>query len=392
MICSSVCSRLLVGVLGSAWLVAQTPPSPAAQPAPATPPGPAASQAAPAAPATEPPTVRVARPQPLVGSDRLEAPGRTEPVERAQLFARATGLVRERTFDIGDTVAAGAVMARIDVPEIDAALAVAVAQVAVARADAEQAAIDARRAAELVEARIAAPEEAERRASVAAARAAALAAAEAEVLRLRTLQGFAEVKAPFAGIVAARNFDRGDRVRGDQAGVDGWLYELVRLDELRFVLPAAPELALRLAGAPAPVVHFREFPGRTFPVLAVRASRVFDPTLGTMRVELRLPNVDLLLPAGLTGEAVFELPPLPGGFVVPGNALQLRAGVPTLAIVRDGRVGFLSVATGRTRGLGVEVAHAELSAESLVVVNPNALLRQGDVVRIAEVPAPDARR
>lgn len=388
----SACPRLLVLVLGGAWLVAQTPPASAAPSSPAPAAGPAVPPAGGTASVAEPPTVRVVRPQPLVDRDRLEVPGRTEPVERAQLFARATGLVRERSFDIGDTVAAGAVMARIDVPEIDAALAVAVAQVAVARAESEQAAIDARRAAELADSRITAPEEAERRASAAAARAAALVAAEAEVLRLRTLQAFAEVKAPFAGIVAARNFDRGDRVRGDQAGADGWLYELVRLDELRFVLPAAPELALRLAGAPPPVVRFREFPGREFPVVSVRASRVFDSTLGTMRVELRLPNVDLSLPAGLTGEAVFELPPLPGGFVVPGNALQLRAGVPTLAVVRDGRIGFLSVATGRTRGLGVEVAHTELSAESLVVVNPNALLRQGDAVKVAEAPAGDARR
>lgn len=345
---------------------------------------------APAPAPTQPPmVVRVAMPQPIATADTVEVPGRTEPVESARIFTRATGIVRERRFDIGDRVDAGAVMAIVDVPELDRAVLAAEAQLEQAKVRAVQAEAEAARAAPLVDARAVSREEAQRRTAEAAAAAAALRVAEAELARLRELQGFATVKAPFAGVVAARNFDRGDRVRGDQAGVEGWLYDLVRLDELRFVLPASPELALRLGEAPLPVVRFREFPGRAFAATAVRQSRVFDAATGTMRVELRLANADQLLPAGLSGEAAFALPPLPGGFVVPNNALQLRAGVPTLSIVRDGRIALLAVATGRTRGLQIEVAHAELSPTTPVVINPNALLRQGDAVQIAEsVEAP----
>jgi RND family efflux transporter MFP subunit len=349
-------------------------------------PAPAPSPAA--APAM---VVRVAMPQPIATADAVEVPGRTEPVESARIFTRATGIVRERRCDIGDRVEAGALLAIVDVPELDRAVVAAEAQLEQAKVRAAQAEAEAARAAPLVDARVVSREEAQRRQAEAAAAAAAVRVADAELARLRELQGFATVKAPFAGVVAARNFDRGDRVRGDQAGVEGWLYELVRLDELRFVLPAAPELALRLGDAPLPVVRFREFPGRTFAATAVRQSRVFDATTGTMRVELRLANAALLLPAGLSGEAVFALPPLPGGLLVPNNALQLRAGVPTLAIVRDGRIALLAVATGRTRGLQVEVAHAELLATTPVVVNPNALLRPGDAVQIAEAPSAPKR-
>ena len=48
-----------------------------------------------------------------------ELPGRTEPLESALIFTRATGIVRERKFDIGDQVKAGDVLAIIDAPEID---------------------------------------------------------------------------------------------------------------------------------------------------------------------------------------------------------------------------------------------------------------------------------
>ncbi|MCU0862808.1 MAG: efflux RND transporter periplasmic adaptor subunit [Planctomycetes bacterium] len=347
---------------------------------------------APAAPAT-PSDVRVALPQPITADQPVDAPGRTEPIESARIFTRATGIVRERRFDIGDRVAAGDVMAVIDVPELDRALAAAAAQIELGKVRQALAELEAERATQLVASQALPIEEAQRRTAELQSAGAALRVAEAELARLQVLQGFATVTAPFPGVVAARNFDRGDRVRGDNAGAEGWLFELVRLDELRFVLPAAPELALRLDGAPLPSVRFREFPGRTFAAVAVRTSRVFDPATGTMRVELRLPNPELLLPAGLSGAAWFTLPPLPGGFLVPNNALQLRAGQPTLAIVRDGRIALLVVTTGRTRGLQVEVAHAELSPTTPVVVNPNALLRAGDAVRISEpVPSPAGAR
>ena len=64
-----------------------------------------------AAGAAAPMTVRVAMPQPLTATDAHAVPGRTEPAERAHVFTRATGIVRERRFDIGDRVEAGAVLA-----------------------------------------------------------------------------------------------------------------------------------------------------------------------------------------------------------------------------------------------------------------------------------------
>lgn len=333
-------------------------------------------------------TVRVALPLPITKGDSCTVPGRTEPAESARIFTRATGIVHERRFDIGDRVAAGTVMAVIDVPDLDLAVRAADAQVEQARARAVQLRAEADRTGPLVESEAMSREVADRRLADAATAAAALRVAEAEAARLRELQGFATVKAPFDGVVAARNFDRGDRVRGDAAGAEGWLYELVRLDELRFVLPAAPELALRLGGAPLPSVRFREFPGRSFPATALRQSRVFDATTGTMRVEALLANQDLLLPAGLSGEVTFTLPAQPGTFLVPNNALQLRSGQPTLLVVRDGRIAALAVAAGRTRGLQIEVAHSELSATVPVVINPNALLRAGDPVEIADGASP----
>ncbi|MEY2878459.1 MAG: hypothetical protein RLZZ15_839, partial [Verrucomicrobiota bacterium] len=219
---------------------------------------------------------------------------------------------------------------------------------------------------------------------------AALRIARADLARLEEQKNFATVRAPFDGVISARNFDRGDRVRGDSATAEGWLYYLVRLDTLRFVLNATPDLALRVSGDTRAKLRFNEFPGRTFTATVSRSSRVFDPAAGTMRLELLLENPDLALPAGLTGNATFEVAPTAGTYLVPTNTLVTRAGQFSLATVTAGKVAFVEVIAGRNLGATVEVTSAALSATTAVIINPNALLRPGDAVTVTP-PTPSAK-
>lgn len=336
------------------------------------------------APATQPaPAVRTVAPAPAVNSSGYTVPGRTEPLESARIFTRATGIVKERKFDIGDLVKAGDVLAVIDVPELEKAVESAKANVeqAIARAANSRALAD--RSKNLFKTNAISQEDADSRTSNADVADAAVRVAQADLARLEEQKNFASVRAPFDGVVAARNFDRGDRVRGDAATAEGWLYYVVRSDTLRFAVYATPDLALRLAADAKAKVRFNEFPGRTFAATVARTSRSFDPTAGTMRVELFIENKDLTLPVGLTGNATFDLPPTASTFLVPTNTLVMRAGQATVATVQGSKVAFVDVLTGRNLGASVEVTSAALSPQSAVIVNPNAMLRAGDAVTVA---------
>lgn len=335
------------------------------------------------APAPRLTEVRVATPAKAVDASAYTIPGRTEPFESARVFTRATGIIRERTFDIGDPVKAGDTLAIVDAPDLDRAIEAARATVEQAEVLAANAKTLAGRSSELLSSRAISQEEADQRGADFAAAAANVRVAQASLARLEEQQKFATVRAPFDAVVAARNFDRGDRVRGDTATSEGWLYHLVRLDTLRFVVNAAPDLALRLQAGAKASLNFGEFPGRRFEATVARSSRIFDPTSGTMRVELLLENKDLAIPAGLTGTAAFELPPADGTWIVPANSLVLRAGKSSLATVREGKVAFLDVLPGRNLGARLEIASADLAADSAVIMNPNALLRAGETVSIA---------
>ncbi len=333
-----------------------------------------------AAVAGEPSSVRVVTPKSTPPATRYEVPGRTEPLESATIHSRATGLVSERKYDIGDEVEAGAVLAVISTPEIDRAVEAARANLEQAQARADIAASLARRSTQLRQSNVVSEEESDQRRIASTEASAGVRVAEAELAKLEEQQRFSIVRAPFGGVISAKNFDRGDLARADSSSADAWLYRLDRLDTLVFVISAPPDLALRLARDEEVGIRFGEFPGRIFPAQVSRSSRVFDPASGTMRVELLLDNPDLTLPAGLTGFASFDFTPRENTWYVPANTLLSREGKTFIATTSDGSVRFLEVSTGRNFGKEVEIISQEITATTPVILNPNALLREGDPV------------
>ena len=327
-----------------------------------------------------PVAVRTTTPKAVTATLPYQVPGRTEPLEAATIFTRATGMVKERNFDIGDAVKSGDVLAVIAVPELDRAVEAVRAGVEQAVARAENARVSAQRATTLLESQSASREEADQRNATATELAAAVRVVRAELAKLEEQQKFATVRAPFDAVVAARNFDRGDRVRGDSATAEGWLYRLVRIDVLRFTIAATPDLALPQAPAQTATIRFNEFPGRDFAATVARTSRTFEPASGTMRVELTLENKELTVPAGLTGTATFALKPAGHVLLVPTNAIITRDGKSFVAVVDAGKAAFVAITTGRNLGPTVEVTASGLTESTPIILNPNAMLRAGEAV------------
>lgn len=333
----------------------------------------------------DPVPVKTVIPQAATAPSTFEIPAHTEPAEEAKLFCRATGTVRERKVDIGDQVKAGDVLAVIDAPEVDRQVEAASAAVDAAESRVRIARSNSERAASLVKTRAVAVEEMEQLASTTEQLEADLRMRTAELARLKELQGFSVLRAPFDAAIAARKVDRGDQVRGDSAATDGWLFHVVRINELRVVMELPPGLALRLPIGREAMVRFNELPGRTFAANVVRSSRSIDPASGTMRVELLLKNDDRLLPAGLTGTVSFMLEPVAGTFLLPTNTLLNRNGKSLVVLAEQGKAKFIEVSQGRNLGELAEVTSPAL-ASTTVIVSPNAILREGDAVEATPLP------
>ncbi len=330
-----------------------------------------------AQPAADAPRVQTVRPQPAVASN-ITLTARTAPAESAFVYARATGTVAERRVDLGDRVVAGDILAVIAAPEIAHQVARARAALAQAEAEAELAELNGKRARQLRASGGLSSETAEERETRVRVSIAEAAAARAELARLEEIAGFQTIRAPFAGVIAERRIDRGDRVSGDQSAAGAWLFHLVRLDELRVAVDAPPAQALALAAEAKAQLTFPEFPGENFPTQLARRAQFIDPESGTVRLEFSLANPDHRLPAGLTG-ALALAPSSAAALTLPVNALVVRDGRAMVAVVVEGKLRFMSVQKGRNLGMRVEILGG-LAPDAAVVVSPNSLLREGDHV------------
>jgi RND family efflux transporter MFP subunit len=321
--------------------------------------------------------VKTALPAVATAGQTVSLPGTLQGAVQAPIAARASGYVKRWTKDIGSRVDKGEVLAEIEAPELDQ-------QVTQARAARDQATSSLALAQSTVERwealrgkDVVSQQDLDERRSAAAQARANVAAADANLERLRQLEDFKRVTAPFAGIVTRRNIDVGDLI--DASGRA--LFLLSQTDPLR-VYVNVPQAYASLVKAGQPVVVKQaELRDRAFKGAVTRTSGAIDTATRTMQVEVSLPNRDgALLPGAYVN---VELPLGPGGTMsVPANALLFRGEGTRVAVVDGrGRVTLRPVTLGRNAGETVEVTSG-LAANDRIVLNPPDALADGDVVSL----------
>lgn len=345
--------------------------------------------------AAEAPAAAAAAPEVLTvqakaadGAYDLALPARAQAGESAQLYPRATGLISERRADLGDKVAAGQVLATISAPEIDQAVREARAVLAQANADEELAKVNYQRAQQLIGSGAVSKEYFSERKGNYDVAVAARNAAQARLTSALERQSFTAVRAPFAGVVVARNIERGDRVVGDSAGGGAPMFEIAVLDPLRVVVDVPQNVSLQISNGLEAEVSFPELPGERFPAQVARSARALSRDAGVMRTELRLPNPDSRIPAGMVGTARLHLPRATPAVVLPvSTVIQRASGTQVATVQPDSTLAYRSVTLGRNLGNEVEVL-AGVGPGDTVVLAPNALLAEGNKVSAKALPPP----
>jgi RND family efflux transporter MFP subunit len=308
----------------------------------------------------------------------LALPGTLQGFQQAPIAARSAGYVRRWTKDIGSHVAKGEVLAVIESPEVDQQLSQAEAARQQAAASLTLAKSTVERWEALRRKDVVSQQELDERRSGATQAVANLAAADANVQRLRQLQGFTRVMAPFDGVITRRNVEVGDLV--DSSGKA--LFVLTQMDPLRIYVNVPQSYAQLVRAGQKVVVTQAELRGRTFTGEVARSAGAIDPGTRTMQVEISLPNRDGTL---LPGAYVQVDLPLAGArtLVVPTNVLLFRGEGTRVALV-DGasRVRLKPVTLGRNLGESIEVLGGIADGDRLVV-NPSDSLAEGDSVALA---------
>jgi len=353
--------------------------------------------------------VSVVVPRPAPAATDLDLPGNIQAIQETPIYARVDGYLRQRFADIGDRVERGQVLAEIDTPELDqqvsqaeatvsqarASLAQTEASVQQAKANLELARISAERwAALLADGAVARQDVDERRSQYDAARAstdaaranvdatrANMAAIAANLQRLRALESFKKVVAPYSGIVTARTVDRGALITAGSGGASVPLFRIAQIDTLRILVNVPQTFVRSIAPGQEARIVVREFPGRVFAGKVSRDASALDATSRTLLTEVLVPNTDLTLKPGMYAQVKFSVVGPDPPFLIPATALLIRAEGPQVALVRDDdTVYFQKVELGRDLGTTVEVVSGLKGDERLIINVPDGL-KQGTTIR-----------
>jgi len=326
--------------------------------------------------------VKVTTPKSDDAGQTLSLPGTLQGFVQSPIAARASGYLRKWYKDIGARVAKGDLLAEIETPEIDQQLSQAIAARQQAAASLDLAKSTVERWESLRKKDVVSQQELdERRSSVVQARA-NVAAAEANVQRLRQLDAFKRVIAPFGGVITKRNVDVGDLIDAGSNGGGRALFVLTQTDPLRVYVNVPQTYSQIVKAGQTVVVTQAELRGQSFKGTVARTAGAIDAATRTMQVEIALPN-----PSGtlLPGAYVQVALPMAASTVlrVPTNTLLFRPDGSRVALVdANGRISLRKVQIGRNLGEEMELLDG-IAATDRLVLNPTDSLADGDVVALA---------
>ncbi|BAC88816.1 efflux RND transporter periplasmic adaptor subunit [Gloeobacter violaceus] len=344
--------------------------------------------------ASETSVVALARPTRAAAPAPVRLPGNIQALQETVVNARSDGYLRRRLVDIGDRVRSGQLLAEIDTPELDQRVSELRSTLAQARADLQQqeanlalARTTFERWRTLREERAVSQQDVDERQSAYRAQMAAveaqranLRARQADLDRQVALQNFKQVRAPFSGIVTARNVDTGALIAAGSS--QNGLFRVAKTERLRIFIDVPQTFAPAIRAGQSARVSVQEYP-RPFEGRVTRTAGALDPAARTLRTEVQLDNRnDRLLPGmyaqvEIAGRRVS--PPL----TVPANTLLVRAGSTQVAVVgSDSVVHLRRVGLGRDLGETVEIVSGLVGSERLVV-NPGDEIAEGKKVEVA---------
>jgi RND family efflux transporter MFP subunit len=328
------------------------------------------------------PTVLTATPVSGSPLNTFMLPGNVTAFTDAPIYARTSGYLKKWYFDIGSHVRKGALLAEISAPELDQQLAQAESDLLTAQATANNARIQADRYSGLVKTNAVSQQDTDTYVNQAAATAAAVRSAQANVQRLRELQSFERIYAPFDGVVTARTVDTGQLI---ETGAAKELFRLQAIQKLRVYTNVPQAYAASVKRGMKFDVSFAEHPGQLYPGTVVRTADAIDPTTRTLLVEVDLNNRKGELLPGSLAQVHFKTPVATTSFVVPVSALIFRSeGMQVAVVVKDGSITkahLVPVTIGEDDGRTIQIASG-LHADDQVIQDPPDSLIEGERVTV----------
>lgn len=293
--------------------------------------------------------------------------GVVEAVREAVLSAQTSGRVTAVDVDVNDRVVAGQTLLRLSVVEQQAGVDAARAQLRAAEASAVEAERNYQRFASLVKDNYVSRAQLDQARAGRDAANAARDAARAQLASAGQGAEYTMVRAPYAGIIAARNAEPGEAVGPGQP-----LLTVYSPDDLRIEVRVPQSDAEAIRAQPGARVVFDG--GASIDARQVVVYPSADPLSHSVVVRVLLPKMDRPVPPGTTAKVVFPIRSDSKSLRIPEAAIVRRGELTGAYVLKDGALTLRQLRLGTREGEMIE-ALAGLRPGDVVARDPEAALQ-----------------
>ena len=313
-------------------------------------------------------------------STTLYTPGELIAYQQVDLYAKENSFVKKLYADVGSEVREGQLLATLEAPELASQLASALSRVKsqeaiyiASKANYDRLVETSKTPGTISQNDI---DQADARQKSDMAQWDAAKAAYSEVAE--TLK-YLEVRAPFSGVISARNVNPGAYVGPSGKGSEFPLFTLQEQKHLRLVVSVPEAFTGYLTDGTAMKFSVKAMPNHFFTAKVKRLAGALDNHLRAERVEMDVYNDDKKLLPGMVAEVNLPLPARDSTFVVPVTAVVNSTERIFVIRVADHKAQWVDVKKGREEGGKVEI-YGDLQEGDTVVKVASEERRDGSPV------------
>lgn len=319
-------------------------------------------------------------------STAFQTPAELIAWQQVDLYAKENSFVRKLYVDVGSEVKTGQLLASLEAPEINSRLAAAESRLKSQEAiyTASQSQYD-----RLLETSKTPGTISQNDLDQAAARKnsdlAQLEAAKAAHKEVMVMQGYLEIRAPFDGVISARNANHGGYVGPSGKGSELPMFTLQTQRKLRLVV-AVPEAYTGYLDTKHPVEFtVKAIPNEVFKGQVNRQAGALDTRLRSERIEIDVDNSKKKLLPGMIAEVKMPFPAKDSTLTVPKSALVNSTERVFVIRVVNNKAEWVDVKKGREAGGKIEVFSDKLLAGDQLVRKASEEVRDGSDVKNIKV-------
>ncbi|MFC3559356.1 efflux RND transporter periplasmic adaptor subunit [Pedobacter jamesrossensis] len=314
-------------------------------------------------------------------STTLSLPGELIALQQVDLYAKVSSFVKTLRVDIGSEVTKGQLLMTLEAPEMNSQLAAAQS-----RLKAQEAIYTASKANynRLYETSKTPGTISTNDLDQALARRnsdlAQFEATKAAYKEVGSIQNYLEIRAPFSGVISARNVNLGAYVGPSGKGSELPIFTLQDQKNLRLAVSIPEVYTGYLKQGDEVSFTVKSLPNETFKAKVKRLSGALDLRLRAERIEMDVPNASKVLLPGMVAEINIPLPANASTFVISKKALLDTSEGLFVLKVENNKPVKVAVKKGRETEDKVEV-FGDIKEGDKLVAEPNEEMHEGMTIK-----------